>query len=103
MFAILALRVISAQSFAWHVLALRMDNCDIEMYSHPGSWSLKQLQPSSCHVGAEGPCDDETEQHHDLLPPRLGLVLQGLLCVIGGPGGVLHRALHVSVDPTESN
>ena len=32
-------------------------------------------------------------------PAGLGLVLEGLLGVVGGAGGVLHGALHVGIDP----
>ena len=58
---------------------------------------LEQIQVLSTHVGAQAAGDDHAEQHHDLLPPGLGLVLQSLLGVIGGPRGVLYSALHVVV------
>ena len=85
------------------------------------SRSLEELEPLAGHVGAERARDYQTDQHHDLLPPRLGLVLQGLLGVVGSPGGVLtnqmrvynaltnqrsvlpggvlHRTLHMGVNP----
>ena len=64
--------------------------------------TLEDIQVLEPHVGSKTSSDDDTQQHHDLLPPGLLLVLQGLLCVIGGPGGVLHRALHMRINPTES-
>ena len=51
------------------------------------------------NVGAEGASHDHAEQDHDLLPPRLALVLERLLGVVGGARRVLHRALHMRVNP----
>ena len=62
------------------------------------SW-LDEADVFQPHVSSQTSSDDDTQQHHDLLPPGLLLVLKGLLCVVGGPGGVLHRALHVRIDP----
>ena len=50
-------------------------------------------------VSTKAAGNNHTNEYHDLLPPRLGLVLKRLLGVVGGPGCVLHRALYVSVDP----
>ena len=83
--------------------------------------SLEDAEIFESHPSAERCAYQHTDQHHDLLPPRLGLVLQGLLGVVGSPGGVLtnqmrvynaltnqrsvlpggvlHRTLHMGVNP----
>ena len=63
--------------------------------------NLHKAEISETHVGAETATDDHAEQDHDLLPSGLALVLQGLLGVVGGAGRVLHRALHVRIDPAK--
>ena len=50
-------------------------------------------------VSTKAAGNNHTNEYHDLLPPRLGLVLKRLLGVVGGPGCVLNGALYVSVDP----
>merc|ERR1719222_1147190 len=51
------------------------------------------------HPGSKRSAYQHTDQHHDLLPVRLLLVLKSLLGVIGGPGCVFHGTLHVRINP----
>lgn len=63
--------------------------------------SLVQPQIVAGQVSSDGAGHDQTNQDHDFFPPRLGLIFQGFLGVVGSPGSVLNRALHVSVDPVD--
>ncbi len=63
---------------------------------------LHKAEVLETDVGAKCARHDHAQQDHNLLPARLALVFQRFLRVVGGPRRVLHRALHVRVDPARS-
>ena len=70
-----------------------------KMLAHPVD--LHQADVLQPNVGPQAAPDDHAEQHHDLFPPCLGLVLKSFLGVICSSGSVLYSTLHMSINPVK--